>query len=61
MTISAAAAGSVSRKANSRARFWLCMAAPAWPPRNWRLSMGSSAVPTATPTIPKGNWFTRSA
>ena len=61
MITSATAAGMVSSSETSMARFWLAMAVAASPARNDRASMGSSAVPTATPTTPRGSWFTRSA
>ena len=60
MTINAAAAGTVSSKANSIARFMLPIALSSSPARSWRDSKGNSAVPTATPITPSGNWFTRS-
>ncbi len=59
--IRAKAAGTVSSRANSMARFWLSRAPPSSPALSWRDSSGNSAVATAMPMTPSGNWFTRSA
>ena len=58
---SASAAGRLSIRPNSMARFWLAIADWAWPARSWRASSGSSAVPMAMPTTPSGNCAMRSA
>ena len=56
MAMSAAAAGSASSIAPSTARF-ISSAAPALSPAcSVRVRRGSSAVPSAMPTTPSGNW-----
>ena len=52
----AAAAGSDRNMENSSARLRLDMASASSPALSWRDSSGNSAVPTATPITPSGNW-----
>jgi len=58
---SAAAAGSVSSVAISKALLCSRCASAASPPWMWRDSIGRIAVPSAMPTMPSGIWFSRSA
>ena len=60
-TVRANAAGNVRNSAYSIARLSDDSAAASSPPRTWRDSIGSNAVPTAMPITPKGNCWIRSA
>ena len=59
---SATAAGKVSSSASSTPRFCVVDGVSRdRPSRTWRDNGGRIAVPTAMPTTPSGNWFSRSA
>ena len=53
--------GSVSKRLRAAARFCAALEADASPRARCADITGSSTVPSAMPSTPSGNWFTRSA